>query len=575
MRKKILFIILILFIIFLAGCELIPKYPPEKEIKPIEKVLDDGSILKKIDNKTMQIFKDNLNINITSSKDIIEIGDITKTKEWGYDGAGNENITVNNAYIEDLTIKSNNWCHKKGKEVICTALKYKPSIVCKNITICDSIGINESWHDECRVEKQCDNTLLFKVEKNKVITSWKGILDPVMITYINTSWGKRKRVNITGTSSDQTNYTVLFNVFYGSGSDSGNNIYLNSNSKIDFSDIRFTNISGTILDYWIQNYTDSVSATIYVKIDDLPTNGTSIFIYYNNSVASSKSNGTNTFLFFDDFNDNLLSSQWGTNTVVSGSSISEESQKLKITRRAYAYPLINFTEPVSMEFKWNITSIDRWTQIGTVNYDGTAGSTSNSPNNAIYSEIDANKAYNVFRNINGTRTQVVSATIFSYSASVWYLYRVIAGQTTYNYLIYRDGALLKNYSNNEDYCANRPCYISPAQGWESGTPPLIYIDDFRVRKYDLPEPTFIIGSEENITTGDTCDCPVSGNWKMQCNDACAITSNCSVGGFINITDENGAGTVTFNATYNVTTEYLSPTCIRKILDKGRREIRGN
>jgi hypothetical protein len=74
-----------------------------------------------------------------------------------------------------------------------------------------------------------------------------------------------------------------------------------------FNDIRFTNASGTILNYWIDKIygePPNLTATIWVKFDSIGTSDTSFYMYYGNEEAPSVSNGSNTFIKFEDF-------EWG------------------------------------------------------------------------------------------------------------------------------------------------------------------------------------------------------------------------------------------------------------------------
>ena len=114
----------------------------------------------------------------------------------------------------------------------------------------------------------------------------------------------RKSHDLTGETGAGTNYQVRIVVHYGTGTDSGEDVYLGSKSETDFSDIRFTdNDETTELDYWIQEKTDSDKAVVWVEVaDDLGSN-TTIYIYYGNSGVSDASDGEATFLFFDDFED--------------------------------------------------------------------------------------------------------------------------------------------------------------------------------------------------------------------------------------------------------------------------------
>ena len=121
----------------------------------------------------------------------------------------------------------------------------------------------------------------------------------------SSGWSWRKAHTIAGTADGaQTNYQLKLTVNYGAGSDSGSSVYCDSNCKADFSDLRFTSSDGvTLLDHWIESYTASTSAVVWVEIPSIPASpgSVSIYMYYGNSAASSASNGDSTFLFFDDF----------------------------------------------------------------------------------------------------------------------------------------------------------------------------------------------------------------------------------------------------------------------------------
>jgi len=115
--------------------------------------------------------------------------------------------------------------------------------------------------------------------------------------WYNESWNYRKSVLLSGATGAGYNYTVKVEATY------------DGHMQTDFDDIRFTDADGeTLLNYWLEIYTASTSAVFWVEIpDDLgwgmdPT----IYMYYGNDTVSTTSNGTNTFLFFDDFENNNL-----------------------------------------------------------------------------------------------------------------------------------------------------------------------------------------------------------------------------------------------------------------------------
>lgn len=70
-----------------------------------------------------------------------------------------------------------------------------------------------------------------------------------------------------------------------------------------FDDIRFTNATGTeLMPYWIEYFEEGVKATIWVKIDTIPPFGEGQFyMYFGNPTAENVSNPQETFIFFDDF----------------------------------------------------------------------------------------------------------------------------------------------------------------------------------------------------------------------------------------------------------------------------------
>ncbi len=78
--------------------------------------------------------------------------------------------------------------------------------------------------------------------------------------------------------------------------------------QADFDDVRFGNKSGTSISYWLESKTDSTTATFWIKCDlpnygAAPTGDNIFYMYYGNGGLTSASNGNNTFLFFDDFED--------------------------------------------------------------------------------------------------------------------------------------------------------------------------------------------------------------------------------------------------------------------------------
>ena len=105
------------------------------------------------------------------------------------------------------------------------------------------------------------------------------------LTWWNTSWAKRVQRNVNNASVTLTDYQLMNTTTY------------DSDMQADFDDLRFTNESGTLIPYWIESKTDSVSVDIWLKIPSISTTeGATVWMYYNNSAASSASSGDNTFI---------------------------------------------------------------------------------------------------------------------------------------------------------------------------------------------------------------------------------------------------------------------------------------
>ena len=106
-----------------------------------------------------------------------------------------------------------------------------------------------------------------------------------------------------------TDYQVAINITY------------DSDMQSDFDDLRFTwlntsNNEEVEISYWIESKVDGSWAYVWVKVPEIPANdNATVYVYYGNPSATSESNGTAVFEFFDDFDDLDISDY----TTVSGS----------------------------------------------------------------------------------------------------------------------------------------------------------------------------------------------------------------------------------------------------------------
>ena len=125
----------------------------------------------------------------------------------------------------------------------------------------------------------------------------------------NTSWVYRKPINITENSgSNLTYYQILVTV-------DTQSLISTIKMRSDCGDIRFIDSDdSTNLSYWIESGINTLSTKIWVKVPSISASSTkTIYMYYGNPSATSISNGTATFDFFDDFDPDK--NTW---TIVSG-----------------------------------------------------------------------------------------------------------------------------------------------------------------------------------------------------------------------------------------------------------------
>jgi len=101
-------------------------------------------------------------------------------------------------------------------------------------------------------------------------------------------WTYRKSHIINQQTGAGTDYPIKIKVHYGSGTDSGEDVYLNSHCRTDFGDVRFTDDDGVSeLDYWMEKKVDGDYAIFWIEVvDDLSSNDATIYVYYGKNDAT-------------------------------------------------------------------------------------------------------------------------------------------------------------------------------------------------------------------------------------------------------------------------------------------------
>ena len=127
-------------------------------------------------------------------------------------------------------------------------------------------GTSEQYYDDFRVRKYAATPPTYSIGAESAITASNELSDA--------GWTAKRPITISNSgSSVLTDYQMKIIVPYYTGMQS------------DFGDVRFMNGSeNTQLPYWIESQNDGSNATVWVKVDTIPTGDSTIYLYYNTGI---------------------------------------------------------------------------------------------------------------------------------------------------------------------------------------------------------------------------------------------------------------------------------------------------
>ena len=109
----------------------------------------------------------------------------------------------------------------------------------------------------------------------------------VSASWWNETWSYRKAISVTNsTGSNQTNAQIKILNNYDLSA-----LVTASKLQSDLDDLRFTDINGNLISYWIEDSTNN-SVDVWGLLSTIPSSGTTILMYYGNSSANSVSNNS-------------------------------------------------------------------------------------------------------------------------------------------------------------------------------------------------------------------------------------------------------------------------------------------
>lgn len=340
-------------------------------------------------------------------------------------------------------------------------------------------------------------------------------------SWYNSSWTERAPITINNKNTNNlVYYQVKIDVMYDPA------------MKVDFSDLRFTRDDGvTLLQYWIEDYTVSASAEVWVKVPSVPGSGaTTIYMYYGNPAATSASNIQKTFIFGDDFNDGSLdTSRWTENcgaynypsTDLPGGCVSETGGELYVrteledlqwlVQTRYIVSTAHFnTRGTAFDYKLRIVLNEHSHRTGlwimdrylAPDPDGMLDPPPEEGRSMLSmtfeGESEPSEDYlDVFKEVNLAESapyfgpwtygeEYVPLSIRLTDSEMAFVANGVEVYRGANDLDFESGYL---YANS----AGRGFYGSPLLNEA-------YFDDIRVRKYVEPEPTASIGEEEGLVS---------------------------------------------------------------------------
>ena len=301
--------------------------------------------------------------------------------------------------------------------------------------------------------------------------------------WYNEDWQYRKNVIMySGLGGLEANYTVRVDVIY------------EGVMQTDFDDIRFTdNDNVTLLDYWRESYNASTSAVFWVEVIDSHIWGTyfTIMMYYGNSTVSTTSNGTATFLFYEDWSSQSIDAwtipagQADGQTTFSVTDATQGGYVAKVEGNVADSYIIHsdftYTAPFATMFRANIE------EASTGNTGRFGSGWAGAYGWALVQTLSTGESFNVVDDDSNSDAQAMTN---AYCDS-WIVFQITRDAT--NAKLYADTVLIETASFAPDAVDNPVCSIQNIDSEDD-----IYSDWVAVRKFTTTEPEFdSFGSEED------------------------------------------------------------------------------
>ena len=312
------------------------------------------------------------------------------------------------------------------------------------------------------------------------VVEWRSDWDAV-------GWYYRQAVTITNnTATDLTDFQVKLIL-------DGSNVGANFDWSRQGADLRFYDENGNKLSYYVESWDETnKQAVVWVKVLSIGANSsTNIKMYYGNSQATSESDPTQVFDFFDDFEVWEGWTQYGSG-VVSQSSTYVKHGQYALRKTGYGDPSGGY-KAIGKTLGRNII-LEAWImrdynsganadRIGVIDDSGNGyGFIKSDPDD--YIAVDKRTGYNAV--VYGKVTAVTTNKI-------WYWCQLVITDSEVISQVVDDGGTLKQaVITDTDYNQFTRVYVFGGYPYN--------VDYMRVRKYAEQEPKVSIGAEEQGVT---------------------------------------------------------------------------
>lgn len=266
--------------------------------------------------------------------------------------------------------------------------------------------------------------MIFRLYKVSFVVLMVVLLIGNGLSWWDSDWENRVSVNVTE-SSDQTlndfqlKLTMDTSEYVSSG-----------NLKDNCQDLRFIDEDDTTeLNHWVESGCGTEETIIWVLLDELEAGSNrEIFAYYGNEEASSTANGSQVFIFFDDFSEDEILDHW--TDLNDGIDLNQEEHRLEITQGNIYSSESHVSQPdtlveADLKYTGSIDGDDSGLMIA--NSGTHSGSNSNSNANVLFISDDTDGTVSTWAGDGETSSYNICSGVETFTASVGedYIYGII------------------------------------------------------------------------------------------------------------------------------------------------------